>query len=67
MGKSSVELTRMATETDMHSCQSTCFDTISLRELENLPILNSELETLPKLIRKEQNHLAAEEAKDQKL
>ena len=54
-----VELIRMSTEADMQSCQSTCMDSISVKELELLPSLNSELgDVIPKQIKSEISRIA---------
>ena len=54
--KNKLEFLRQSTEADLQSCQSTCMDTISVREMEVLPNLNSELgEVLPKLIKTQSN------------
>ena len=47
-----LELLRTSNDADMQSCQSTCLDTISVREMEMLPNLHSEMgDVLPKLIK----------------
>ena len=52
----------------MHSCQSTCMDSISVKEMEMLPNLNSELgEVIPKMIKSELCQIAdTDKRKDEK-
>lgn len=51
----------------MQSCQSTCMDSISVKEMEMLPSLNSEIgEVIPKLIKSELSMITADTDKRNK-
>ena len=51
--KKALELQRLHTDADMQSCQSTCMDSVSVREIETLPNLSAEFEMLPMVLQAE--------------